>query len=284
LYGDSTSIGSGLFPYITANLTSVQVFPSAVCAGPSVASSPQILFITANAVPVGGSIVVTFPSGFTFAPAVVASPEHVVGIVGSLTSVVSSQSIVITGWSSPIAAKTAVELYFSSSSLYQVFSPSTPGITASFSVHTTSDGSSILDQASNIPGSKIIGCPTSVILSTTTINSATGALISFGISLPIQLGGGISFLPPTGMTIASHVTGTFIGRSDPGIAFAHAGPYIGVSGFASVLPVGNYQVAIQSGLTTPANVTTGGYWNVLVPDLYGDPVNTGNCAGQAFTD
>jgi len=161
-----------------------------------------VSFTTVNPVPKDGKIVVVFPSGFALSSggttAVTAGGTYngtaytSVGIVG--------QTLTLTGNSSGtgIAALGSVSI-----TLSKIKNPITAGPTGTYSISTTNNTGTVIDQKTNVASDTISGLRSpSVTLSNTIVNQLTNLRVSFTIAQAIPAEGQILVTVPAQIGIA----------------------------------------------------------------------------------
>ncbi|RHX99755.1 hypothetical protein DYB36_003442 [Aphanomyces astaci] len=139
------SISVPATPIIKSNLRFARVRTALTT--PNTVTSAYVLFNTMTVIPVGGHIVVTFPTGFTLSPAGTVMFNN--GINSMSTSTISGLTVQVTVASSSVAIQNGVKFTLSG--------VTTPPLhtSGSYQVQTTDSLNNVLEESVNIGG---VGC------------------------------------------------------------------------------------------------------------------------------
>ncbi|ETV84349.1 hypothetical protein, variant [Aphanomyces astaci] len=132
-------------PIIKSNLRFARVRTALTT--PNTVTSAYVLFNTMTVIPVGGHIVVTFPTGFTLSPAGTVMFNN--GINSMSTATISGLTVQVTVASSSVAIQNGVKFTLSG--------VTTPPLhtSGSYQVQTTDSLNNVLEESANIGG---VGC------------------------------------------------------------------------------------------------------------------------------
>jgi len=244
---------------LSGALTDANVEPASFDKG--AVGNVVVSFTAINPVPENGKIVVIFPSGFALnssAPTAVTAGGTYNGTAYTSVGIVG-QTLTLTGNNSGtgIAASDPVSI-----TLSNIKNPTTAGPTGTYSISTTNNTGTVIDQKTDVASDTIIGLRNpSVTLSNTVVNQLTNLHVSFQIAQPIPSGGQIKVTVPAQIGIAG-VNGQITTNQ------------IGINGTLTASVLGQVITFARSGGTTvPADTTVsftvGGAMNGPVSGLTG---------------
>lgn len=163
-------------PTPTGSLTSTNVQPATLYLNTT--NTDVITFTTANALPIDGKIVITYPislgGGFTFNSGGASTASFNSGGDGSLTvSIVGSVVTLSRSGGTVISAAQAVSI-----NLTKVLNPPQSGSTGAYQIKTTTSADATIDIDTNVSADQIIAPPVSFITITISGISASGIKIN----------------------------------------------------------------------------------------------------------